>query len=67
MFPIKSLLKIFKYSRIDSTPTFGLSVPDSKLIGFKGYTPGIFSFEFQSFSKFLSPSSLIESRQPWVN
>ena len=46
MFPIKSLLKIFKYSRIDSTPTFGLSVPDSKLIGFKGYTPGIFSFEF---------------------
>ena len=67
MSPIKSVLKIFKYSKINSMPVFGLSIPNSKLIGFKGYTLGVFSFEFQSFSKFLSPSSLIESWQPWIN
>ncbi|KKQ89767.1 MAG: hypothetical protein UT12_C0008G0011 [Candidatus Curtissbacteria bacterium GW2011_GWC2_38_9] len=65
--PVKSVLKIIKYSRIDSMPVFGLSIPGSKLLGFKSYTPGIFSFEFQSFSKFLSPFDLFEGWQPWIN
>lgn len=57
----------FKFSKIDGEPVAGLTISDNQLIGFKGVKPGIYKFDFQSFSKFLTPANLIQKWQPWIN
>jgi hypothetical protein len=65
--PPKNILSVFKYSKINGKRIFGLATPGSRIVGFKGFSPGIFQFEFQSFSKFLSPSIYFERWKPWIN
>ena len=64
---IMRVLGVFRYSKIEGEKVFGIAISESKLVGLKGYSPGIFSFEFQSFSKFLSPSNFLAKWQPWIN
>lgn len=65
--PPKNILSVFKYSKINGKRIFGLATPGSRIVGFKGYVPQVFSFQFQSFSKFLSPADFIDKFQPWIN
>jgi len=60
-------LDYFKYSKMGHDLIFGFSISDTKLVGFKGFSPGIYNFQFQSFSKFLSPALIVRKLQPWIN
>ena len=61
------LLNHFKYSIIDGQKIVGVAIDRSNLIGFKDFSPGVYSFEFQPLSKFLTPATLIQKWQPWIN
>jgi hypothetical protein len=63
---IMNVLSVFKYSQIDGKRVLGIAVSDTKLVGLQGSSPGVFSFEFQSFAKFLSPSNFLAKWQPWI-
>lgn len=64
---LKDTLSIFKFSKIEDNIVFGLAFFDNKLIAFNGFIPGVYSYDFQVFSKFLSPSTYLEKWQPWIN
>lgn len=54
----KSILGIFKYSKIEGRVHFGLAF-GSNLYGFAGFTPGKHSYPYQVISRFKSPASLV--------
>jgi len=62
-----NFLKIFKYSKIGGSSFLGLGLPANQLVGLKAYAPGIYRFDFQTFSRFRTPASFIDKWQPWIN
>ncbi|OGD88706.1 hypothetical protein A2693_04555 [Candidatus Curtissbacteria bacterium RIFCSPHIGHO2_01_FULL_40_12] len=65
--PITDALALFKYSKINGQTVLGIAIFDSKLIGFRGGLPGIFKYDFQTLSKFLTPTRILDKWQPWIN
>lgn len=65
--PIENFLALFKYSHIAGEKVFGIAISSTDLIGVSGIKPGIYSFEQQTFLKFLSPKNLLGRWQPWIN
>ncbi len=63
----KSILNLFKYSTIGESHVFGFAPGGTKLIGLKGLMPGIYTFDFQTLSKFKSPAQILDKWQPWIN
>lgn len=61
------ILEPFRFSKIDGEQVAGVAISDNQLVGFRGARPGIYKFDFQSLSKFLTPANLIQKWQPWVN
>lgn len=60
-------LDVIKYSKINNNMLFGLNISDQKILALKGTKIGFYQFDFQTLSKFKSPSQLIDKWQPWIN
>lgn len=60
-------LNVIKYSKINNNRIFGVTVPGDRIIGINGTRIGVFNFDFQTLSKFKSPSQILEKWQPWIN
>lgn len=63
----KLILNLFKYSKIDNNHVVGFAPGGNKLIGLEGLKPGIYTFDFQTLSKFKSPAQTLDKWQPWIN
>lgn len=61
------ILDFIKYSKIGGKRVIGIALMKNKLLGVKGIVPGIYTFDFQTFSKFLTLSYKLNKWQPWLN
>ena len=60
-------LSLLRFSKIDSERVVGIAIAKTSLLGFRSFSFGIYTYEFQSFNKFLSGARLLERWHPWIN
>lgn len=58
---------LFRYSEINGKRVAGIAVGKENILGIYGLTVGVFNYNFQTLSKFRSPSNIIQKWQPWLN
>lgn len=56
-----------KFSQINGKRISGIEIGKETILGLEATRPGIFTYDFQTLSKFKSPANLIAKWQPWIN
>lgn len=60
------IISTLRYSNIDGNFIFGFVINSDHIIAIRQGKIGVHQFDFQSLSKFKSPSDLVNKWQPWI-
>jgi len=57
----------YKFSKINGNFYIGSQISSTKFLGLRSFKPGIYEFNTQTLTNFLSPANIVKKWKPWIN